>query len=232
MLILFDIDGTLLLTQKAGIKAMQSAAKELFGDHVTFEGVDFAGRLDPQIWAAAAQRNKIDPSEHDRFRDGYLKHLRQFFEATPTSVLLPGVRELVEALQAREDVTLGLLTGNYPETGRLKIEQAGLDPELFPVAAWGDDGQQRTDLPLVGMRQYAELKGEPIPADRVIIIGDTIHDVECAKVNGCRSLAVATGPAYSVDDLMVTEPDLLVKDLSETDRILEWMLNVKVPVSE
>ena len=224
MLILFDIDGTLLLTQKAGIKAMQSAAKELFGDHVTFDGVDFAGRLDPLIWANAAERNGIDPSEHARFRDGYLKHLKQFFEATPTSVLLTGVQDLVESLQGQDGGTLGLLTGNYPETGRLKIEQAGLDPDLFPIAAWGDDGQQRNDLPPVAMRRYAELTGGPIEADQVVIIGDTIHDVECANVNGCRSLAVATGPAYSFDDLLATEADFLVKDLSETQLILNWML--------
>jgi phosphoglycolate phosphatase-like HAD superfamily hydrolase len=232
MLILFDIDGTLLLTQKAGIKAMQTAAQELFGSHVSFDGVDFAGRLDPLIWKAAAHHNDLDPSEHDRFREGYLRHLREFFEATPTSVLLPGVRDLVEALQTNHEVTLGLLTGNYPETGRLKIEQAGLDPDIFPVAAWGDDGDERTDLPPVAMRRHAELKGGAIAADRVVIIGDTIHDVQCAQANGCRVLAVGTGPAYSVEDLLKTEPDLLVEDLSETDRIMEWLLNVGVPVSE
>ena len=212
---------------------MQAAMHELYGNHISFEGVDFAGRLDPLIWADVARNHGIDASaEHDRFRAGYASHLHRLFEVEATSRLLPGVRELVEAIATHADLTLGLLTGNCPETGRLKISKAGLDPDVFPIAAWGDDAPQRADLPPVAMRRYAEHKGCHIEGDQVLIIGDTIHDVQCAQAHGCRSLAVATGPGYSIQQLHDTVADLVVEDLSDTKRILTWVLNEALPISE
>jgi len=232
MLILFDIDGTLLLTQCAGMKAMHIAAQELFGSHVNFEGIEFAGRLDPLIWADLARKHDIDPAEHDRFRDAYARRLAQLFEEEPTSWLLPGVSTLVGDLRSRPEITLGLLTGNYPETGRLKIRTAGLDPAFFTVAAWGTDGPDRRDLPPVAMKHYAALHGREIEAERVVVIGDTVHDVRCAKAHGCRSLAVGTGPTSDLSVLAAAGADLAVKDLSDTSAVLEWMLNLGAAVSE
>ncbi len=233
MLILFDIDGTLLLTNRAGLTAMKAATRELYGEEITFEGVDFAGRLDPLIWAAVVEPHDIDSkAEHDRFRAEYARQLRKAFDETATSNLLPGVRELVEALDAREDITLGLLTGNYPETGEMKIAAAGMDPGLFPIAAWGCDGPQRRDLTPVAMQRYEEKYGQAIASDRVLVIGDTIHDVECASAHGCRSLAVATGPMYSIQQLQDTGADLVVEDLSDTKQILTWIMDESAPVFE
>lgn len=233
MLILFDIDGTLLLTNRAGLTAMKAATGELYGNEITFEGVDFAGRLDPLIWADVVEPLDIDAeAEHDRFRAEYARQLRKAFDETATSYLLPGVRELVEALDARDDITLGLLTGNYPETGEMKIAAAGMDPALFPIAAWGCDGCQRRDLTPVAMQRYEEKYGQAIASDRVLVIGDTIHDVECATAHGCRSLAVATGPMYSIQQLQDTGADLVVEDLSDTKRILTWIMNESAPVFE
>ena len=224
MLILFDIDGTLLLTNRAGLTAMQAATKEMYGDLVTFDGVDFAGRLDPLIWAAVAESHDIDAeAEHDRFRAEYARQLRKLFDETATSNRLPGVRELVEALDARDDITLGLLTGNYPETGEMKIAAAGMDPGLFPIAAWGCDAPLRRDLTPVAMQRYEEKYGQASASDRVLVIGDTIHDVECASVHGCRSLAVATGPKYSIEELEACGADRVVEDLSDTESILNWI---------
>lgn len=233
MLILFDIDGTLLLSKRAGLRAMQTAARELYGDHVTFDGVDFAGRLDPLIWNDVAANHGIDAEvEHDRFRQAYARHLRILFDQEALARLLPGVKELIEALQQREAITLGLLTGNYPETGRMKIETAGLDPDIFPVAAWGCDAESRSELTPVAMRKYEALQGQAIEADQVIVIGDTIHDVLCATDHGCRSLAVGTGPAYSLEELKACGADLVLDDLSDTNRILGWMLNHTEAIAE
>lgn len=226
MLILFDIDGTLLLTQRAGMRAMLAAAQELFGDHVSFDGVEFAGRLDPLIFTDMARRHAIDPdAAHDRFRAAYLRHLQRSFAEKPTAELLPGVRELIGEMATHDDITLGLLTGNYPETGRLKIETAGLDPEAFPVAAWGIDAPERNDLPPVAMRRYADLHGRAIAAERVIVIGDTVHDVRCAKAHGCRALAVGTGPSYELAQLVAEGPGLAVNDLSDTAAVMAWVLD-------
>ncbi|MEE8153411.1 MAG: HAD family hydrolase [Phycisphaerales bacterium] len=233
MLILFDIDGTLLVTQRAGTQSMQAAARELFGDQFTFDGVDIGGRLDPLIWADVAKANGIeDPaSHHDRFRATYLRHFQDRLARSPTVTTLPGVTELIEALSQETDTCLGLLTGNYPETGRMKIEAAGLDLDLFAVAVWGVDGANRRELPLVAMAQYATQTGRTVEPHDVVIIGDTLHDIDCARANGCRSLAVATG-VCSAHELAAHEPDLLVADLSDTSSILAWILKPVETVSD
>ena len=225
MLILFDIDGTLLLTQRAGTRSMCAAAREMFGDAFTFDGVDIAGRIDPLIWADVARANGIDEPEahHDRFRATYVEHLARWLAADNTVLLLPGVVELLEALRGVEAVTLGLLTGNYPETGLLKIEAAGLDAAIFPVTAWGCDGRSRRDLPAVAMARHRDLTGVEVRPEGVVIIGDTPHDVDCARAHGCRALAVATGP-YSRETLRDAGPDLLVDDLSGTGAIVDWIM--------
>ena len=233
MLILFDIDGTLLVTERAGTQSMLAAARELFGDHFTFDGVAVGGRLDPLIWADVARANGIeDPAaHHDRFRASYLRHFQERLAHNPTVTPLPGVTQLIEALLQETDACLGLLTGNYPETGRLKIEAAGLDLDSFAVAVWGVDGAHRRELPLVAMAQYTTHTGQTIEPHDVVIIGDTLHDIDCARANGCRSLAVATG-VCTADELAAHEPDLLVDDLLDTSSILAWILKPVETVSE
>jgi phosphoglycolate phosphatase-like HAD superfamily hydrolase len=226
MLVLFDIDGTLLLTHRAGLRAMAIAGERLFGAGFGLEGVDFAGRLDPLIWADAARASGVDDPDahHDAFRAHYATALDELFEAEALSTMLPGVGDLVAALEEQAGVTLGIVTGNYPETGRAKLAAAGLDPVRFPVSAWGSDGMGRRDLPPVAMERYEAHVGRPIDPQRVVIIGDTPHDVDCARANGCRSIAVATGPAYTIADLKEHAPDLAVDDLSATERLLDWIL--------
>ena len=226
ILVLFDIDGTLLLSQHAGAQSMHDATRELYGDAFTFDGVEIAGRIDPQIWHDLALANGIDdPLEHhDRFREVYARHLARRLAAANTVRVLPGVAALLEALGSVEGVTRGLLTGNYPETGRLKIEAAGLDPAIFEVAAWGCDGRSRRDLPGVALDRHAAATGARLAPGQVVIIGDTRHDVDCARANGCRSLAVATGSS-SRDELVASEADLAVDDLSHTQEIVSWILD-------
>ena len=225
MLILFDIDGTLLLTQKAGMHAMLDGGRELFGDHFTIEGVEFSGRLDPLIWNDLAAKNGVPNhnGEHERFRAVYARHLRRRLNENPTAMLLPGVRSLVDSLRLHAHVTIGLLTGNYPETGRLKIERAGLHPDLFLVAAWGIDGDSRRDLPPVAIRRYVELTRRSLHAGDVVIIGDTPHDIDCARCHGCRSIGVATG-YFSMTQLREAGADLAVENLSEVEEVIAWLL--------
>ncbi len=225
MLILFDIDGSLLATRRAGVRSMLDAARELFGGAFTFDGVELAGRIDPLIWAEAAAANGIgDPAaHHDRFRALYARHLASRLAADNTVTLMPGVAALVEALGRVAGVTLGLLTGNYPETGLLKVEAAGLDPAVFPVAAWGCDAGSRRGLPAVAMSRHAEATGRRLSPRQVVIVGDTPHDVDCARSAGCRSVAVATGP-YARADLAPCGANLLLDDLSGTTTIVNWIV--------
>lgn len=230
MLILFDIDGTLIRSARAGVKAMVDAGRELFHPDFTLDGVEISGMLDTLIWAAAAENCGIESSRsnYEQFRAAYHRHLAQRLEREPTAYLLPGVAELVKALSRVDKVILGLLTGNFPETGRLKIASAGLDPDLFEVGAWGCDGPTRRHLPPVAMTRYAELRGEPVEPDCVVVIGDTRHDIDCARANGCRSLAVATG-MFTLEELAEHEPDHLLADLSAVEEVQAWILNSTMP---
>jgi phosphoglycolate phosphatase-like HAD superfamily hydrolase len=225
MLILFDIDGTILRSQGAGLNAMEQAARELFGEHFSFEGVEVAGRLDTLIWSDAARRNSLEDAaaHHDRFRRRYAELLRDRLANGASLTIMPGVRELIAALRRLPHITLGLLTGNYPETGRLKIEAAGFTFEHFEVNAWGCDGSHRRDLPPLAIRDYRQLKGRTIEPADVTIIGDTPHDIDCAHAHGCRCLAVATGD-FSAAALEESGADRVVRDLSQTDDVCQWLL--------
>ncbi len=265
MLILFDIDGTLLLTHGAGMQAMQDAGRELYHPRFSIAGADYSGRLDPLIWKQLCEMNGVmfhgtsrdhlgamgkaalpvharssafDPrasealahgtpiatadDDHTRFRRAYEKHLRRRLDNGARVTLLPGVRELLETLRAIKCATLGLVTGNYPETGRLKIDRAGIDYSMFTVFGWGCDGAHRRDLPAAAMHQFHTRHARSIPPEDVIIIGDTPRDIDCAHHNGCRAIAVATG-AFSLNELRAHSPDLAVENLSDTVSLVGFM---------
>ncbi len=227
MLILFDIDGTLLQTQRAGVSAMTSALEELAGHQISFDGIEIAGRLDVLIWKDLVQRYSLDDSADAlaRFRSIYGGYLEKRLRDNPTALAMPGVANLVSALAERKDVTLGLLTGNFQETGRMKVRAAGFDPDTFVVGAWGDDGATRRDLPPVAMKRFESLGRGVIEPERVVIIGDTPHDIDCASFNGCRSIGVATG-VFSVAQLEESGANLALPTLEDTDRLVEWMTDV------
>ncbi|MFG0252815.1 MAG: HAD family hydrolase [Phycisphaerales bacterium JB038] len=224
MLILFDVDATLLLTHGAGVRAMQRAGQRLYGSF-ELEGVQFAGGLDSIIFEDLAKANGIEsnPKELQRFHDCYHEELLRGFANGDTSEALPGVKALLARLSGLQGLTLGLLTGNFELTGKLKIVKAGIDLSLFEFGVWAMDGATRNDLPPVAMRRYRQLRGEPIEPGRVVIIGDTKRDVNCAAHNGCRCLGVATGP-FSVEDLLAEGAEAAFEDLSDTGAVVERIL--------
>ncbi len=228
MLILFDIDATLVTTSRAGVAAMGDSGRELFGPHFREDTVEYAGRLDPLIIADLLRAHAIEITDATvaRFRDGYARWLAHRLATPGVSRALPGVAALVDRLAHRPDLTLGLLTGNYPETGELKLRAAGLDPHLFPIRAWGCDSPHtppsRNHLPPVAVERHFQRTGARLPFDRVVIIGDTPHDVACALTNGCRALAVATG-MYDRATLAGAGAHLAVDDLADVEEIESWI---------
>ena len=225
MLVLFDIDGTMLLSGGAGVKAFLSSCSEVFKMEAADDRKRFSGGMDPLIFRDLCALNGIDDwkSHHDGFRVRYGELLRRHLAPPGVVRRLPGVSELIDGVDADPRATLGLVTGNYPETGRFKIELSGIDPDRFEVAAWGTDGEHRRDLPRVAMERFAAHKGARIDASEVVVIGDTPHDVDCAKHNGCRALGVATG-LFSVDELRACGADLAVENLADTKALLDWIL--------
>lgn len=228
ILVLFDIDATLVTTSKAGIKSMQDAGRELYFKTFSIEGVNFAGRLDPLIIDDLLEANGLEPTERRReeMRAGYGRNLGVRLRVPGIASALGGVANLVDRLSENDLFSLGLLTGNFPETGRMKLGACGIDSDRFPVQVWGCDSPHdvpaRDHLPAVAFERYEEHYGEPIQGDKACVIGDTPHDVACAKAHNCRCIGVATG-SFSVAELKSAGADLVVKDLHQTDTIVDWL---------
>lgn len=183
-----------------------------------FAGVELPGRTDPLIVADALARHGVPPNHPalHAFNDRYFTCLAD--ELAPGSALgqvLPGVRPLLDALAARDDFTLALLTGNFEESARLKLEHFDLW-RYFAGGAFGGDAADRNGLVPVALQRT----GHPDPAAaRVVVIGDTPHDVACAAAGGARSLAVATGSA-SEKRLRAAGADVVFADLANTSAVL------------
>lgn len=231
MLILFDIDMTLVETRGVGLDCLLDAGRSLYGAGFTIDGVAVGGRLDPLIirdmFAASGVEHSAEAAA--ALRRGYAERMGVALKRPGMARALTGTIELVAALEAvGEPVVLGLLTGNFEETGRLKLSAAGFDADRFAVRVWGDESPHavpaREHLPLIGIERHAVLKGARLASEQVIIIGDTVHDVSCGLVNGCRVLAVATGhdPA---EKLAAAGAHRVVSDLGDTEGITAWLLN-------
>lgn len=137
---------------------------------------------------------------------------------------LAGVREILDALEARSDMVLGLLTGNIAPGARIKLTAAGIDPDRFRVNAFGSDHEHRPELPAIAQRRATEVLGLEIVGDRVVVIGDTPADIECGRSLGARSIGVASGH-YTVEQLKEHNPFAALPSLANTQHVLETIMN-------
>jgi len=224
-LILFDIDGTLCLTGRAGWRAMNRACQDVLATDDPMASVEFAGRTDWSILrdVMAKHGRSLDAGMLTDLRDRYVRHLGEEIEQPGTGVkdVMPGIRPLLETLQQREDVALALLTGNFIEGARIKLEYFDLW-KYFPCGAFGGDSANRNDLVPVALTRAREcgiVNGQP---SQVLVVGDTPNDVECALVVGATPVGVATG-GYSVDDLRAAGAEIVYQDLSENDAFLRLL---------
>ena len=217
-LLLWDIDGTLLRGHGAGGRALRRAAEAVLGPGVREHHVDFGGALDPWLFRRLCEAigRELDDALHAALRVHYAEVLvEEWRNAQPAAYALPGVLSLLAQLRGDARVTLGLLTGNYPETGAIKLRAVGIEPEWFPIQAWGDMADTRPGLVPVALRQLQTA----LPAGEVVVIGDTVRDVECARANGCVCVAVATGGA-SFEELRTAGADVVLPDLRDPARLL------------
>jgi phosphoglycolate phosphatase-like HAD superfamily hydrolase len=222
--ILFDVDGTLLDAQGAGSRALLAAVTEIYGRSFHRNGVSFAGRTDRAIVADLLVANGVPATEIESGLLAVLRALAPYMRAetdkTP-SVPCPGVPSLLAALAHRENLVLGLLTGNMQVTAAIKIASAGLDPTLFRFGAFGDETVDRNALPPLALERAVGLVDRPVSLG--IVVGDTPADIECARVNSLRSVAVATGP-YSPAALARHTPDHVFPDLTNLPEVLAALL--------
>jgi phosphoglycolate phosphatase-like HAD superfamily hydrolase len=219
MLYLFwDIDGTLLNTARAGVFALEEATEEVLGERIDLTTMKTAGLTDAEIARLLAEsRGRADEDTIKALLDAYARllpdrlHWRQGY-------VYPNVRENLEALSRRDDVVNMLLTGNIAGGAEAKLRHYDLWDFFGAGGAFSEYGSDRPSI----ARRAAALAGNP-DGDRMVVIGDTPHDVSCGKAIGARTLAVATGPGYDLDELEATDPWLTVEQLPAPEELLRLL---------
>ena len=217
---LFDIDGTLIHTGGAGQLAMTRTLADAFGLPPDTDGVSFAGRTDRAIIGDIFRMHGIDDSAPNwqRFRREYLVRLDETLPAVEGKVLA-GVCELLETLATRDDVAVGLLTGNLKAGAWRKLEFYGL-AHYFQFGSFGDDHVNRDDVAAAALTEICRHTHGPIEPARVWVVGDTPSDVTCAQSIGAGAVAVVSG-WHSREELAAAGPDLLLDDLTDVTELLD-----------
>lgn len=216
MLILFDIDGTLLHTQGAGRESTRDAMLDVFGTASTIETHTFGGKTDWYTLIELLTDHGFDAdsikARMPQYEQQIALHLARTIahrHAEPK----PGAMHAVQALRQREDVLLGVVTGNVSTTAPIKLQAAGFDPAWFPVGAYGSEAIERDDLPPLALQRAIAYSGWNLTPSDVVIIGDTVADIQCARALGARVIAVSTGHS-TVEALQAAAPDVLLPDLT------------------
>lgn len=225
-LILFDIDGTLLTTNGRGRDAFRSAIEDTFDRPFDDSQVSFSGKTDQQILSEILRTMGIagvpgDPS-WTKALDLYRSFMRERL-TTREVVVLPGVHALLTRLGEIQHIQLGLLTGNLEDMAYHKLRLASLDAH-FPFGAFGSDHADRYELPAIAVARAADHVGYGYEGEEVVIVGDTEHDIGCAKAASALAVAVCTGHA-SREDLVQFGPHVIMDDLSETDAFLRAVVD-------
>lgn len=222
LLILFDIDGTLINTGGAGGRAMARAFREVVGVDFGAESISMAGRTDAWIVAQLADRHGLacTPEFVRRFHDSYVPHLsREMAAPSAHKRVLPGVRPLLDALVSRDDAFVGLLTGNFQSGAEIKLRHFDLWG-YFAGGAYGDESHDRNALLDAALRSIRQGGGPSFRPDETVILGDTPLDVAVAIHGGARAVAVATG-GHDMDELRRAGAHVVLPDLSDREAVLE-----------
>ncbi|MFW5942310.1 MAG: HAD family hydrolase [Chloroflexota bacterium] len=225
-LILFDIDGTLIRSNRAGRATLTYALESLFGTAGPIDSYQMAGKTDPLIITELLQAAGHDVRSVE-------EQLEQVYElmAERGQILFPqkgirpcpGVPELLQALQQRDGVVLGLVTGNNHLTAPLKLSAAGIDPGIFAAGAYGSDDSDRNLLPALAMRRAGERIGYRFSGNSTVVIGDTPADILCANASQATAVAVATG-SHAANTLAQYNPDYVLDNMMDTKTVLEILV--------
>ena len=219
LLLLWDIDGTLILSGNAGMRALEMALRNQFGIEGSLADIDFAGRTDTWIMREVFRKFGLPatPENFERYFDAYIAALPAAL-VNPHARVLPGVRELLHAAASHGAIAQGLLTGNRRRGAQVKLTFHGLW-EYFAFGAFGDDSEQRNELGPHAVRRALEHHGVNFAADRVWVIGDTPHDIACGKIIGARTLGVATSGS-TLEQLLACGPTAAVPNLTDTAALM------------
>lgn len=227
-LVLFDIDGTILASEGAGKRAITRALKDIFGSTGP-DDYHYDGKTDPQIVRELMRLDGKDDKSIDNRMPAvlnlYVENLSYELRAPDRKAprALTGVGKLLDALEARSDVILGLLTGNIERGARLKLDAVGIEFSRFRVGAFGSDHERRPQLPAIARERCRRQTGAFLNGSDVVVIGDTPDDLQCGRSIGASAFGVATG-RFSVAELLEHRPVAAFEDLSDTEDVLEAIL--------
>ena len=214
-LVLFDIDGTLLISRGIGREAKRRAMLECFGVTGDLDSHVFGGKTDWGILADLLAPHGFSSADIGREMQAYesvmarhMSEIRTEFSAQA----IPHALELVATLREQDDALIGIVTGNTSQTAAIKLEMAGYDPSWFPVGAYGHESAARDDLTRLALKRAGAYAGRSYKRTEVIVIGDTPADIQAARAIDAVAVAVCTGYAER-DRLVGSDPDYLLADL-------------------
>ncbi|WP_425398403.1 HAD family hydrolase [Aeoliella sp.] len=219
----FDIDGTLIASGGAGQKAFARVFRELFGVDEISKNVAFAGRSDRAITLDLLAAHDVEPSPENwqRFHDAYIQALPESLAASEGRVL-PGVEALIATLDEADEVEIGLLTGNVIRGAEAKLTHYQLWHH-FAFGGFGDTHTSRDEIARSAVEAAGQHMGvSPNGDSRLAVIGDTVHDITCARAIGAYAVAVPTG-FTPIEELRAAEPDLAIETLEDSQTLIDWL---------
>lgn len=220
-LLLFDIDGTILLTDGAGTRAANRAFEKIHGLRDAMKGIEAAGKTDPlilrEMYGNGLSRDHTDEEAGELYRE-YVLFLEEEVEKSRIEIM-PGIPKLLENLSSRKDVVLGLATGNIEQGARIKLRKSGLDAH-FSVGGFGSDSGSRETLIRVAIERAKGHLQDSEGFEKVYVIGDTPHDIIHGRAAGAVTVAVATG-RYTSTELLEHRPDYLFEHLADYENVIK-----------
>ena len=215
-LLLWDIDGTLIVSQGAGVRAMERAVVTRFGRQGDLRGIDWAGRTDTWITGEVLRQCGLPDTPENRhdYLEAYLAELPGELRSGPQGQVLPGILALLEQYHHHPTVAQGLLTGNLRRGAEYKLTHYQVW-HFFEFGAFADDSPLRNELGPHALRRAKEHHDVEFAPENTFIIGDTPRDIECGKVIGAQTIAVATGK-FSLAELQLHQPTAAFADFSDT----------------
>lgn len=220
-LILFDLDGTILLSGGAGARAVCRACKKIYGIENAMDGIKPDGKTDITILREIFKAMEKDflLEEIDGLFSKYLIFLKDEVANSHDYRVMPGIPELIKALSKREDIILGIATGNIKEAALIKLGRSGLG-HYFRFGGFGSDFEDREEIIRIAIERGKGFLNKENGFDGIFVIGDTPLDIIAARVVGVKAVAVATG-SYSISDLKEYNPDYLFENFSDLESVLK-----------
>jgi len=215
-LLLFDIDQTLINSGGAGLRALDRACEKVLGLKNAMQGISPHGKTDPaiarEILRVRLDRTSRDGSDIPSILEAYVSFLKEEVQLSPGYRVLPGIVSLLEEMLDRQEVVLGLATGNIELGARIKLERGGLN-RYFEFGGFGSDSEDRTELVRRAAEKAADKIGASIPPSNIFVIGDTPLDIDAGNRAGFKTIGVGTG-SYSAEQLLAAGATAAVADVS------------------